>query len=113
MFMLDGSGVGGGIIAIINDSVALMVLVLVDIVFKVKGSIFQLAVAVVKEFVNAACVHNLAGQIVKKIAILKIIGIESHLDACQHALEHGGVTADRDTLVAIVEVVVIEGEAQR
>ena len=47
------------------------------------------------------------------LAKLAILGGQQDLDVAEHALDHGGVAAHGDALPAVVEVVVVIGQAHR
>ena len=75
-----------------------------------EGAVLKGTVLATKEIIDTAGIDDLAGKgaIVGRVG--EIIRTEPHFNPFQHALEDRGVTANRNALIAVVEVVVVEGE---
>ena len=70
-------------------------------------------IAVVKVAVNGAGINHPVGKGIPVFSVPEVIHIQLNLNALQHPFHHGGIATHRDTLKACVEIVVVEGEADR
>jgi hypothetical protein len=69
--------------------------------------------SVVEKRVDRTGVDRSLGKRGKRRAVCKIVRVQSHLDAFEHALNQRGVTRGRDALMGVVEIIVVVGKADR
>ncbi|MNJ51213.1 hypothetical protein D3C77_465110 [compost metagenome] len=79
--------------------------------FKLQAPIFEHAVFVIEILVDHAGIHDFLGALEPFFFAIKKIDVQLHLDAFQHLLDNRPITADRNALIAVIEVVVVIGEA--
>ena len=114
MLVFDDAGVWHGGIGIIEYCVALEVLdAFHQLVVEADGAELQLAELVAEVGIQRTGVKHTVGHSEVFLFFGKEVLSQTHLDAVEQTLENLSVTADGDTLMGVVEVVVVEGEAQR
>ena len=111
MLVLDDAGVGDLALGVVDHGHALVVLLVERLGLKAQATVLQRAQLKVVERVDGAAVDRLGGDIGLGGDQLLVLHAATHLDALEHVGDHLGVAAHGDTLVAIVEVVVVVGKA--
>ena len=100
-------------LGVVDHRVALPVLALDGLGLEAQASVLQRAQLKVEVLVDGAAVDGAVGDAGVLLAELAVFGGQQNLHVAEHALDHGGVAAHGDTLPAIVEVVVVVGQAHR
>ena len=111
--MFDDPGPGGLPVGVVHSGVALEIGGVQHLGLKPDGAVLQIAQLVAEVGIDGAGVDDLVRQSVQFGLVLQIVHIQANLDAIEHIGHHFGVAAHGDALVQSVEVVVIEGEADR
>lgn len=114
MLVLDDARVRLVVRGVVDDGASLVVRGVLGAGFETDRAPVELAEPVVEIFVEGARVHELVGNL-SPVAL--VFGKEIYacvgLDTCKQAVDELVVAADGDTLVLVVEVVVVENEAHR
>ena len=123
MLMLYDPGVGNFTPGVIDHSIALIVVTFRHVLLlKIQGTIFQIAKGIVEILINHSGIkHFIIGDgicSVCKGCLLflhkgTISGIEANLGSVQHLLNHSGITACWNSLIAVGKVIIIISKAQR
>ena len=113
VLVLDDAGVRDFTLRVVDDSDTLMVLFLEALRLEVKAAVLELAELVAEVLVNRARVDDLLGHILIRRTLLEIIHARTHLDAVEQCFDQLVVAADRDALIAVIEVIVVERVAHR
>lgn len=111
VLVLDDARVGDLALGVVDHGHALVVLLVERLGLKAQTAILQRAQLKVVERVDGAAVDRLGGDIALGGGQLLVLHAAAHLDALEHVGDHLGVAAHGDALVAVVEVVVVVGEA--
>ena len=111
MLVLDDAGPGDFAFVVVDDGDALVILFVKQLAFEAEGAVLELAELEVEERVDGPAVDDALGDIGLLGDQILVFDAGAHLDAFQHVGDHLRVAADRDALVAVVEVVVVVGEA--
>ena len=111
VLVLDDAGVGDLALGVVDHGHALVVGLVERLGLKAQAAVLQRAQLKVVECVDGAAVDRLGGDIGLGGGQLLVLHAATHLDALEHVGDHLGVAAHGDALVAIVEVVVVVGEA--
>ena len=125
--MLDDPGVGDAAFCVIDHCIALeIVRVRHFLGLKMKGPVLEGAVALPEEFIDHSGVEDLVKGVLshrkhcpfpvgsRDLADSKAeIRIEDHRDALQHFFNHRGISADRDSLVPVIKIVVVVDKPDR
>ena len=79
--------------------------------FKTERSVFECSEFVIEVLVNRACVDHLIEGIFLILAYkILICCAELYINAAQHILHKLRITADRDSLISVVEIIVVKGK---
>ena len=108
--MFDDPGVGNFALGEIHYGDALIVGGVERFVFEAQRAVLQLSESKIVVFVDAARENDAVAEAFPVRAVGEEIGVAAHLDACEQSVHEFVVAADGDTLPAVVEVVVVEGE---
>ena len=111
VLVLDDAGVGDLALGVVDHGNALVVLLVERLGLKAQAAVLQRAQLKVVERVDGAAVDRLGGDVGLGGGQLLVLHAAAHLDALEHVGDHLGVAAHGDALVAVVEVVVVVGEA--
>ena len=111
MLVLDDAGPGDFAFVVVDDGDALVILFVKQFAFEAEGAVLELAELEVEERVDRSAVDDALGDIGLLGDQILVFDAGAHFDAFQHVGDHLRVAADRDALVAVVEVVVVIGEA--
>ena len=113
MLVLDDARVRDLALRVVDDGDALMILLLQALRLEVQAAVLELAELVIEILVNRARVDDLPGHGLIGGALLEVIHTGADLNAVKQSLDQLVVAADRDALVAVIEVVVVERVADR
>ena len=111
MLVLDDARVGDLALGVVDHGHALVVLLVERLGLKAQAAVLERAQLKVVERVDGATIDRLGGDIGLGGDELLVLHAAAHLDALEHVGDHLGVAAHGDALVAVVEVVVVVGEA--
>ena len=111
VLVLDDAGVGDLALGVVDHGHALVVLLVERLGLKAQAAVLQRAQLKVVERVDGAAVDRLGGDVGLGGGQLLVLHAAAHLDAPEHVGDHLGVAAHGDALIAVVEVVVVVGEA--
>ena len=111
VLVLDDARVGDLALGVVDHGHALVVLLVERLGLKAQAAVLQRAQLKVVERVDGAAVDRLGGDTGLGGDQLLVLHAATHLDALEHVGDHLGVAAHGDALVAVVEVVVVVGEA--
>lgn len=111
MLVLDDAGVGDLALGVVDHGHALVVLLVERLGLEAQAAVLERAQLEVVERVDGAAVDRLGGDIGLGGDQLLVLHAAANLDALEHVGDHLGVAAHGDALVAVVEVVVVVGEA--
>ena len=111
VLVLDDARVGDLALGIVDHGHALVVLLVERLGLKAQTAVLERAQLKVVERVDGAAVDRLGGDIGLGGDQLLVLHAAAHLDPLEHVGDHLGVAAHGDALVAVVEVVVVVGEA--
>lgn len=111
VLVLDDAGVGDLALGVVDHGHALVVLLVERLGLEAQAAVLERAQLKVVERVDGAAVDRLDGDIGLGGGQLLVLHAAAHLDALEHVGDHLGVAAHGDALVAVVEVVVVVGEA--
>ena len=112
VLVLDDARVGDLTLGVVDHGHALVVLLVERLGLKAQTAVLERAQFKVVERVDGAAVDRLGGDIGLGGDQLLVLHAAAHLDALEHVGDHLGVAAHGDALVAVVEVVVVKGEAE-
>lgn len=113
VFVLDDARVRDFALRVVDDGDTLMVLLLQALRLEVKAAVLELAELVIEILVNRARVDDLPGHRLIGGALLEVVDTRADFDAVEQSLDQLRVAADRDALIAVIEVVVVERVANR
>ena len=113
MPVLDDAGVGHIARGVVDDGIALVLLLVEFLRLKADAAVLERAEAVSEELVDAAGVDDPLRDVRFCLNQIEVIRVQANLHALEHVRHHLRVAADRDALPAVVEVVVVVGEAAR
>ena len=111
VLVLDDARVGDLALGVVDHGHALVVGLVERLGLKAQAAVLQRAQLKVVERVDGAAVDRLGGDIGLGVSQLHILHAAADLDALEHVGDHLGVAAHGNALIAIVEVVVVIGEA--
>ena len=111
MLVLDDARVGDLALGVVDHGHALVVGLVERLGLEAQAAVLERAQPEVVERVDGAAVDRPGGDIGLGGGQLLVLHAAAHLDALEHAGDHLGVAAHGDALVAVVEVVVVVGEA--
>lgn len=111
VLVLDDACVGDLALGVVDYGHALVVLLVERLGLKAQAAVLERAQLKVVERVDGAAVDRLGGDIGLGGDELLVLHAATHFDALEHVGDHLGVAAHGDALVAVVEVVVVVGEA--
>ena len=110
MLVLDNPGVGLIPRGIVDHGVALVIRYGKLLRLKADAAVFQRAQTIAEKFIDAAGVDNFLRDIGVFFDQIGVVGIQPDLHAGEHFLHHGGVAADGNALIAVVEIIVVIGK---
>ena len=113
MLVLDDAGVRSLAVRVVDDGDALVVLFVEDLGLEFEAAVLEFAEPVSEVLIDGAGVDTVVRHPEPLLSVVEEVRIEDDIGAVQHPLDHGGVPFARDALVAVVEVVVVIGEADR
>ena len=111
VLVLDDARVGDLALGVVDHGHSLVVLLVERLGFKAQAAVLQRTQLKVVERVDGAAVDRLGSDIGLGGDQLLVLHAAADLDALEHVGDHLGVAAHGDALVAVVEVVVVVGEA--
>ena len=111
VLVLDDARVGDLALGVVDHGDALVVGLVERLGLEAQTAVLERAQPEVVERVDGAAVDRLGGDIGLGGDELLVLHAAAHLDALEHVGDHLGVAAHGDALVAVVEVVVVVGEA--
>lgn len=111
MLVLDDAGVGDLALGVVDHGHALVVGLVEGLGLETQAAVLERAQLEVVERVDGAAVDRLGGDVGLGGGQLLVLHAAADLDALEHVGDHLGVAAHGDALVAVVEVVVVVGEA--
>ncbi len=111
--MLDYSCIRNFSVGVIYNRVALMVFLVKYLCFKAYRTVLKRTVFKSEELIDLTCVYSLVGNVGIFLDKLKIIGACLYIRACEHFFDYLCISAHRDTLIAVVEVVVVIYKSER
>ena len=111
VLVLDDARVGDLALGVVDHGHALVVLLVERLGLEAQAAVLQRAQLKVVERVDGAAVDRLGGDVGLGGGQLLVLHAAADLDALEHVGDHLGVAAHGDALVAVVEVVVVVGEA--
>ena len=85
-----------------------MILLLESLRLKTQPAILELTEPIVEVFINRPRVNDLPGHPPIRRALLEVIHPGAHLDARQQSLDELIVTALRDALIPVIEIIVVK-----
>jgi len=113
VLVLDDAGVGYVAFGVVNEGATLVVGGVERFFLEVDGAVFELAEAVAVEFINLAGEDDFLRLGFPVFAAGKEVFVHAGFDTGEQGIGEFVVAADGDTLVGIVEVVVVVDEADR
>ena len=113
VLVLDDAGVGHVALGVVDHGATLVVGGVERFFFEVDGAVFELAEAVAVEFINLAGEDDFLRLGFPVFAAGKEVLVHAGFDTGEQGIGELVVAADGDTLVGIVEVVVVVDEADR
>ena len=111
VLVLDDARVGDLALGVVDHGHALVVGLVERLGLEAQTAVLERAQFKVVERVDGAAVDRPGGDIGLGGGQLLVLHAAAHLDALEHVGDHLGVAAHGDALVAVVEVVVVVGEA--
>lgn len=111
VLVLDDARVGHLSGGVVDHSHALVVRLVENLALEAKAAVLERAQPEVVERVDGATIDGPGGDVGLLGDELLVLDAAAHLDAVEHVGDHLGVAAHGDALVAVVEVVVVVGEA--
>lgn len=113
MLVLDDACVGDLALGVVDHGVALEVVgVFEHPVVEAQAAVLQPSEAVLEVLVDAAGEEGGVRQLVQFVAVGEVVGAQAHLAAFEQGVDEAVVPTLGDALVAVVEVVVVKGEAE-
>ena len=113
VFVLDDARVRDFALRVVDDGDTLMILLLQALRLEVQAAVLELAELVIEILVNRARVDDLPGHGLIGGALLEVIHTGADFNAVEQGFDQLVIATDRDALVAVVEVVVVERVADR
>lgn len=113
MLVFDHPGVRHFTFCIVDYGISLIIAAILDFCFKMNGPVFQFSEAVLIEFVDGTGENNLFCLCGQFIPMCKEIAFQPGFNTVQQSLDQYIVSADRNTLIFIIEIVVVEHQADR
>ena len=111
VLVLDDARVGDLALGVVDHGHALVVGLVERLGLEAQAAVLERAQLEVVERVDGAAVDRPGGDTGLGGDELLVLHAAAHLDALEHVGDHLGVAAHGDALVAVVEVVVVVGEA--
>ena len=111
VLVLDDARVGDLALGVVDHGHALVVGLVERLGLEAQAAVLERAQLEVVERVDGAAVDRLGGDVGLGGDQLLVLHAAADLDALEHVGDHLGVAAHGDALVAVVEVVVVVGEA--
>ena len=113
MLVLDDARIRHFALGVVDDRDTLMVLLLEALRLEMQAAVLELAEPVAEILVNRARVDDLLRKALVRLALLQIVDARTDLDAIEQGIDQLVITANRDALIAVVEIVVVERIAYR
>lgn len=113
VFVLNDTGVGHLPLSVVDYGIALKVGCIEPFVLKAQTAVVEVAVAVIVKLVDAASVECAAGLRMEFVTVGKVVGAQAYIGLGQQGVDECIVSPTLGyALVAVVEIVVVEGEAE-
>ena len=113
MLMFNDSRIRHLIFCIVDHRISLVVLHIQDLRLKPEAPVFQFSKAVIIVSVDHAGKYDVFRLFRKDFPVRKEICHKPHLSFFQHALDDLRITADRDSLILVIKVIIIIDIAHR
>lgn len=113
VLVFDDARVRDFALRVVDDGDTLMILLLQTLRLEVKAAVLELAELVIEILVNRARVDDLPGHCLIGGALLEVIHTGADLNAVEQGFNQLVIAADRDALIAVIEVIVVERVAHR
>lgn len=111
--MLNDTGVGHLSLGVVDYGIALKVGCVEPFVLKAQTAVVEVAVAVIVKLIDAAGVECAAGLRMEFVTVGKVVGAQAYIGLGQQGVDECIVSPTLGyALVAVVEIVVVEGEAE-
>ncbi len=108
MFVLDDARIGYFALGIVDDGVSLPVRGVLYLRLEGYRTVLQLAETIIEIFVDRTREHHPVRKSGQFLAVLKVIAAGEHLATLQQAAYQCVISADRDALIFVVEIVVVK-----
>ena len=112
VLMFDNACERGFAVGVIDHRSALIVGLRELLLLEAERAVLQLAVSVVVETVKFTRIEHLFGHSIELLAVVEVVGVEAHLNTLQKSVDQRIIATYRDTLIGVVEVVVVALEAE-
>ena len=113
VLVLDDARVRDFAFRVVDDGDTLMILLLKALRLEVQAAVLELAELVIEILVNRARVDDLPGHGLIGGALLEVIHTGADFNAVEQGFDQLVIAADRDALIAVIEVIVVERIAHR
>ena len=114
MLVLDDACVGRFAVGIVDHGVSLEVgNALQQFVFEAQAAVLQVSAGIVEVSINASGIEGTVSQCGKFGTVLQIVDACTYFDTFEQQSDEAVVASVRDALIGIVEVIVVESEAER
>lgn len=113
MLVLDYAGVWGFSVSVVYDGIALPVGSVKGFLLEADCSIIELPEAVTIELVDFSGEDDFIGLGGPVVPVFEEVDTGAALDAFEETVDKAVVPSDRDALICVIEIVVVEDEAHR
>ena len=100
-------------ICVVHSCITLEIRLIKSLILKTDRTILQCSKLIIKVCVNGTCVDNLLSHSIILSLLLKVILIQTNLNAVQEVRYHLRISANRDSLIKSIEIVVIKSQTNR
>ncbi|CAM2149016.1 hypothetical protein PT2222_200147 [Paraburkholderia tropica] len=113
MLVFDDTCPRHGLLRVVDDSVALKVAHRENLALETQRAILERAQSIVEERIECAGVDDQVIRAHPRVAIGIEVDAGFHLGTFEHLFDDSRIAADRNALIPVIEVVVVEREAHR
>ena len=111
--MLNNTGIWHLIIGIVHNRISLIVPHIKHFCLKTQGTVLQLTIAVIIKFIDHTGKKDLICLCSELFSICKEIRLQANLDTLQKLLDNTSITTLWNTLIRILEIIIIIGITKR
>ena len=111
--MLNDPGIRHFPLCVVDYRISLIIIAVQDFGFKPYGTVFQSAELIIKKLIDHTCKQNFICDFRILFNEFEIVGFCPNIHTVQHFFNNLRITAHRDSLETVIEIIIVIGEPQR